>query len=145
MGVPINNKSTTTEPPPQNGQQSKPPGGGGGLIHSTGNESSHRMLLLFNHVSSHGLTTAMIHQRETIYLNYALWWNREKGSRISQIVRAKENLKLSHGGPSYSQASGTNPPPWLKMFFFPKQRSLQCNITYKADTVSIRGDIGGLW
>ena len=26
------------------------------------------------------------------------------------IVRAKENLKLSHGGPSYSQASGTNPP-----------------------------------
>ena len=27
-----------------------------------------------------------------------------------QIVRAKENLKLSHGGPSYSQASGTNQP-----------------------------------
>ena len=25
------------------------------------------------------------------------------------IVRAKENLKLSHGGPSHSQASGTNP------------------------------------
>ena len=28
----------------------------------------------------------------------------------SQIVRAKENLKLSHGWPSYNQASGTNPP-----------------------------------
>ena len=27
----------------------------------------------------------------------------------SQIVRTKENLKLSLGGPSYSQASGTNP------------------------------------
>ena len=27
----------------------------------------------------------------------------------SQIVRAKENLKLSQCGPSYSQASGTNP------------------------------------
>ena len=27
-----------------------------------------------------------------------------------QIVRAKENLKLSYGGPSYSQASGTNQP-----------------------------------
>ena len=27
-----------------------------------------------------------------------------------QIIRAKENLKLSQGGPSYSQASGTNPP-----------------------------------
>ena len=28
----------------------------------------------------------------------------------SQIVSAKENLKLNHGGPSYSKASGTNPP-----------------------------------
>ena len=26
-----------------------------------------------------------------------------------QIVGAKESLKLSHGGPSYSQASGTHP------------------------------------
>ena len=28
----------------------------------------------------------------------------------SQIVRAKEKLKLSHVGPSYRQASGTNHP-----------------------------------
>ena len=28
----------------------------------------------------------------------------------SKTVRAKENLNLSHGGPSYSQASGTNLP-----------------------------------
>ena len=28
----------------------------------------------------------------------------------SQIIRAKENLKLSHGGSSYRKASGTNPP-----------------------------------
>ena len=35
---------------------------------------------------------------------------KEKRAHDSQIVRAKENLKLSHGGPSYSQASGTNPP-----------------------------------
>ena len=34
----------------------------------------------------------------------------EKRAHDSQIVRAKENLKLSHVGPSYSQASGTNPP-----------------------------------
>ena len=34
----------------------------------------------------------------------------EKMAQDSQIVRAKENLKLSHDGPSYSQASGTNPP-----------------------------------
>ena len=34
----------------------------------------------------------------------------EKRTHDSQIVRAKENLKnLSHGGPSYSQASGANP------------------------------------
>ena len=34
----------------------------------------------------------------------------KKRTHNSQIVRAKENFKLSHGGPSYRQASGTNPP-----------------------------------
>ena len=34
----------------------------------------------------------------------------EKRAHDSQIVRANENLKLSQGEPSYSQASGTNPP-----------------------------------
>ena len=33
----------------------------------------------------------------------------EKKAHDSQIVRAQENLNLSHGGPSYSQVSGTNP------------------------------------
>ena len=28
----------------------------------------------------------------------------------SQMLRAKENLKLDHGGPSKRQASGTSPP-----------------------------------
>ena len=28
------------------------------------------------------------------------WWNKEKGSWLTDIVRAKENLKLSHGGSS---------------------------------------------
>ena len=32
----------------------------------------------------------------------------EKLAHDYQIVRAKENLKLRHGGPSYIQASGTN-------------------------------------
>ena len=32
----------------------------------------------------------------------------KKMAHDSQIVRAKENLKLSHGGPSQRQASGTN-------------------------------------
>ena len=34
---------------------------------------------------------------------------KQKRTHDSQIVRAKENLKLSHGGPSYSQSPGTNP------------------------------------
>ena len=33
---------------------------------------------------------------------------RKKIAHDSQIVRAKENLKLSHGWPSQRQASGTN-------------------------------------
>ena len=32
----------------------------------------------------------------------------KKMAHDSQIVRAKENLKLSHSGPSQRQASGTN-------------------------------------
>ena len=32
----------------------------------------------------------------------------KKRAHDSQIVRAKENLKLSWGGPSQGQASGTN-------------------------------------
>ena len=35
---------------------------------------------------------------------------RQKKAHDSQIVEAKENLKLSHGGPSYSQALATKPP-----------------------------------
>ena len=34
----------------------------------------------------------------------------KKRAHDSQMVRAKENLKLSHGGPSYRQASDTNQP-----------------------------------
>ena len=34
----------------------------------------------------------------------------KKRAHDSQIVRAKENLKLSHDGSSYRKASGTNPP-----------------------------------
>ena len=34
----------------------------------------------------------------------------KKRAHDSQIVRAKENLKLSHSGSGYRLASGTNPP-----------------------------------
>ena len=34
----------------------------------------------------------------------------KKRADNSQIVTAKENLKLSHSGPRYRKASGINPP-----------------------------------
>ena len=34
----------------------------------------------------------------------------KKRAHYSHIVRAKENLKLSYGGPSQRQAPGTNQP-----------------------------------
>ena len=37
----------------------------------------------------------------------------EKRANDSQKVRAKQTLKVSHSGPSFSQASGTNP---LKLY-----------------------------
>ena len=51
------------------------------------------------------LTTAMYHHRETILSN-----DTKKRVHDSQIVRAKENLKLSHGGPSQRRASDTRKP-----------------------------------
>ena len=55
------------------------------------------------------LTSAMYHHGEqTIELTH--YDEAKKMAHDSQIVRAKENLKLSNGGPSYRQASGTNPP-----------------------------------
>ena len=41
----------------------------------------------------------------------------KKRAHDSQKVRAKENLKLSHGGSSYRYASGTNPPIKALHFF----------------------------
>ena len=35
---------------------------------------------------------------------------KKKKAHDSQIARAKENLKFSHGGLSYRQTSGTDPP-----------------------------------
>ena len=45
----------------------------------------------------------MYHHRETI--NYG---DTKKMAHDSQIVRAKENLKLSYGGPNQRQTLGTN-------------------------------------
>ena len=57
--------------------------------------------------SSHGgfLTNLMYHHRETIKLTH--FDDTKKGTHDSQIVRAKENPKLSYDGPSQRQASDT--------------------------------------
>ena len=70
MGVTLNNKSTT-ERPPWNRQQPKPRGMGVGL----------------SAFYWHQIFALLIHYGET-----------KKKAPESQIVRAKENLKLSHGG-----------------------------------------------
>ena len=61
-------------------------------------------------LSSHGgFLTSTVHHRRDKQSKLTHYGETEKGAHDSQIVRAKENLKLSHGGPSYSQALGTNP------------------------------------
>ena len=61
--------------------------------------------------SSHGghLTNAMYHHGD-ILIKLTHHDETKKRAYDSQIVRAKENLKLSHGGSSYRLASGTNTP-----------------------------------
>ena len=61
-------------------------------------------------LSTHGgfLTIAMYHHRETILIKLSHHDETKKRAHDSQIVRAKK-LKLSHGGPYYSQASDTRP------------------------------------
>ena len=56
-------------------------------------------------LSSHGgfLNIAIYHHREITH-----YGETKKSAIDSQLVRAKENLKLRHGGPRQRQASGTN-------------------------------------
>ena len=42
--------------------------------------------------------------------NLTYYDDTKKMAHDSQVVRANENLKLNHGGPSQRPASGTNPP-----------------------------------
>ena len=56
-------------------------------------------------LSPHGgfLTIVMYH-----LIKLTRYDETKKKAHDPQIVRAKENLKLNHDGPSYSQASGAN-------------------------------------
>ena len=56
--------------------------------------------------SSHGslLTIAMYHT----HIKLTHYDETKKRAQDSQVVKAKENNKLSHGGSSYRYASGTN-------------------------------------
>ena len=48
--------------------------------------------------------------RETELIKLTRYDETEKKAHDSQIVRAEENLKLSHVGPNYEQTPGTNLP-----------------------------------
>ena len=77
-------------------------------MHFTGTKSSPYILLLLKHKNC--LARILFLQRiltEKIKLNH--YDETTKRTHDSQIVRAKENLKLSHGGPSQRKASGINP------------------------------------
>ena len=50
----------------------------------------------------------MYHHRQTILSKLTHYDESKIGVHDSQVVRAEENLKLSHGGPSQRQTSGTN-------------------------------------
>ena len=54
------------------------------------------------------LLQCTIIEKQTNQIN-TLHYATKKIAHDSQVVRAKENLKWSHGVPSYRQASGTNP------------------------------------
>ena len=64
----------------------------------------------------------------------------KKMTHNSQIVRAKENLKLSHGGSSYRQASDINPP--IKALRQSRQRlwNLTHHRAIKEATIAINRD-----
>ena len=66
------------------------------------------MLLLLKHkiclAHMDASLQCIITEKQSNQIN-TLWWYKEKDS---QIVRAKENLKLSYGGHSQKQAWSTN-------------------------------------
>ena len=57
--------------------------------------------------NSHGgfLTIAIYHHREKKLIKLTHYEETKKSAHDSQIVRAKENIKLSHGGPSQKHAT----------------------------------------
>ena len=63
-----------------------------------------------------------------------------KRAHNSQIVRAKENLKLSHGGSSYREASGTNPPIKALHQSRHRVRGLTHRHAIKVETIAINCD-----
>ena len=100
MGVTINKKSTTTEPPPKNGQQPKSLGGLNAFYWYQIFALDSAVVEEQEMFSSHGglLTNAMYRHGETLNEPTMM---KQKRAHDSQIVRAKENLKLGHGGSSY--------------------------------------------
>ena len=96
-GVTINKKSTTTEPPPYKGQQPKPPGA---QMHPTCTKSSPQILLLLKHKKCPARMEAIYlmqcNSMENTLIKLTHHDETKKRAHDSHIVRAKENLKLSH-------------------------------------------------
>ena len=64
-------------------------------MHFTSPKSLPQILLSYHHIEKNQIK--LTHYDDT-----------KKRAHDSEIVRAKENLKLSYGEPSHRQASGTN-------------------------------------
>ena len=61
----------------------------------------------------------------------------KKRAHNSQMVRAKENLQLSHGGSSYTKASGTSPPiKALRQCLHVRVTKMSCFGTYSITSMA---------
>ena len=77
-------------------------------MHFTGTKSSPWILLLLKYKKCSACMEAIELMQCIIMENTLIHDETKERDHDSQIVRAKENLKLSHGGSSYRLASGTH-------------------------------------
>ena len=80
-------------------------------MHFTGTKSLPKIMLLLKHkhvkLAWRIPNYSNVSSKRNNIIKLTHYGETEKRAHDSKIDRAKENLKLSHIGPSYSQASGT--------------------------------------
>ena len=97
----INKKSTTTEPPLLNGQQPKPPGGLNAFYwyqFFALDSAVVEVQEMLTRIEAFLLMQCIIIEKHSILIKSTYHDETKKRAQDSQIVKAKENLKLSHGG-----------------------------------------------